>query len=62
MPENILSIRPQASFGLARDHAYEHMQRIGIKYLELQVRHPDAARAEEQKYEALGFRAASVQG
>ena len=62
MPENILSIRPQASFGLARDHAYEHMQRIGIKYLELRVPHPSAAWAERQKYEALGLRAASVQG
>ena len=62
MPENILSIRPQASFGAAQDRAYEHMQQIGIRYLELRVAHPSLARAEQAKYEPLGIAAASVHG
>jgi len=62
MAKNVLSIRPQSSFGAARDRAYEHMQRIGIRYLELRVAHPSLARAEQAKYEPLGLSAASVHG
>lgn len=61
MPENILSIRA-GSFGKAADRAYEEMQKIGIRHLEVGIRHPSDAKAEKARYEKFGIKAGSLSG
>ena len=61
MPENILSIRP-GSFGKAADRAYEEMQKIGIKYVEVCAGSPSNTLDEQAKYEAFGIKAATTSG
>jgi len=61
MAENILSIRP-GSFGKAAGRAYEEMQKIGLKYVEVCAGHPSKVPAEREKYEKFGIQAATISG
>ena len=61
MPENLLSTRP-GSYGKAAGRAYEEMEKIGLKHVEVCIGHPSQLAEEREKYEAHGISAATLSG
>jgi len=56
---NLISCRPE-SFGRYHDRAYESLQKLGIKHVELRVPAPDKLEHTAQELKRYGLQAASV--